>query len=379
MPRCQAFLPKSKIMFVGEAPGQQEDFFSRPFVGSSGAEFANMLFEAGLVPDPPPLFASPLELINFWQQHNIALSNVIMDRPDNNDFGLLCCGVKEAKDGYNLTSLRESFPDTAWPHSYTWGKVRNGKYLKPEHLWELDRLAKDIAQVEPNLIVALGGVAAWALTGISTITKIRGTVFETPFGKVLPTFHPAYILRVWQDRPIALADLMKAKAMSEYPEIRRPAREIWIHPTIEDLYSFKEKYLVGPRLFFDIETAKEMITCVGFACSSRAALVVPFVCKENPGYSYYSKSDEILAWKFVKELLESPMPKCGQNGLYDLQYLLDMHIQVRNYSDDTMLLQHALQPELPKGLGFLGSIYTEEPAWKLMRNRSKDEVLKLEE
>ncbi len=42
-------------------------------------------------------------------------------------------------------------------------------------------------------------------------------------------------------------------------------------------------------------------------------------------------------------------------------------IPVRNYTDDTMLMHHALQPESEKGLGFLGSVYCDEPAWKQMR------------
>jgi len=39
-----------------------------------------------------------------------------------------------------------------------------------------------------------------------------------------------------------------------------------------------------------------------------------------------------------------------------------------------MLLHHALYPELPKGLGFLGSIYTNEASWKLMRRERSDTV-----
>jgi hypothetical protein len=39
---------------------------------------------------------------------------------------------------------------------------------------------------------------------------------------------------------------------------------------------------------------------------------------------------------------------------------------------DTMLLHHAMYPELPKSLGFLGSIYTNESAWKLMRQDSEE-------
>jgi hypothetical protein len=47
-----------------------------------------------------------------------------------------------------------------------------------------------------------------------------------------------------------------------------------------------------------------------------------------------------------------------------------MGIPVPFASDDTMLLHHALQPELDKGLAFLGSIYTNEAAWKFQRKNA---------
>ena len=52
---------------------------------------------------------------------------------------------------------------------------------------------------------------------------------------------------------------------------------------------------------------------------------------------------------------------------------------VRNAAEDTMLLHHAIHPEMRKGLGFLGSLYTSEPAWKLMRHRGKDDQAKSDE
>lgn len=72
----------------------------------------------------------------------------------------------------------------------------------------------------------------------------------------------------------------------------------------------------------------------------------------------------------VREWLNRPALKLFQNGLYDMQYFLKERMPIRNAHLDTMLLQHAKFPELPKGLGFLGSIHTDEPAWKLMREKA---------
>ena len=57
----------------------------------------------------------------------------------------------------------------------------------------------------------------------------------------------------------------------------------------------------------------------------------------------------------------------GQNLLYDVQHL-DRQAQCRLacISDDTMLAYHAMYPEMQKGLGFLGSVYTNELSWKDM-------------
>ena len=60
--------------------------------------------------------------------------------------------------------------------------------------------------------------------------------------------------------------------------------------------------------------------------------------------------------------------KIFQNGLYDISFLWRAYgIGVRGAEEDTMLLHHALYPESLKGLGFLGSIYCDEGAWKGMR------------
>jgi hypothetical protein len=69
------------------------------------------------------------------------------------------------------------------------------------------------------------------------------------------------------------------------------------------------------------------------------------------------------------------MGKTFQNGLYDISFLWRSYgLRVRNPEHDTMLLHHALQPESPKGLDFLGSVYTEEASWKLMRPRGKQTI-----
>ena len=64
--------------------------------------------------------------------------------------------------------------------------------------------------------------------------------------------------------------------------------------------------------------------------------------------------------------------KVFQNGLYDIAFLWrSAGCAVRGAEHDSMLLSHALQPESLKGLGYLGSIYCDEGAWKSERRKPK--------
>lgn len=250
-------------------------------------------------------------------------------------------------------------------------------YLHPNFYPEIERLHKEIEECNPNLILACGNTALWALTGRQNISSLRGTTLisstlSTSQRKVLPTYHPAAVLREWSLRTIVLADLMKARIQAEFPEVRRPQRSITINPTLSDLREFIGSSLPSASaLATDVETRNGQITCIGFAVSSSEALVVPFVRGFKESY-WETPEAEAQALRLVRAILLHPVPKIFQNGLYDLQYIWrTWRVAPRNCIHDTMLRHHAMFPEMQKGLGFLGSLYTEEPAWKLMR-KTKD-------
>ena len=113
---------------------------------------------------------------------------------------------------------------------------------------------------------------------------------------------------------------------------------------------------------------------IGFAPSIDEALCIPFLDpRKRPSQNYWETLEEELeAWGLVKQICESDIPKLGQNGLYDIQYLFRYGIKVSRYLHDTMILHHAMYPELEKGLGFMGSVYTDEAPWKLERARNKE-------
>ncbi len=269
-----------------------------------------------------------------------------------NDISSLCVNKKEC--GHDLPPLSI------------------GKYIHSKYLPELDRLTAELDEANPHLTVALGNVALWALTYQTGFTSKRGTVLHHK-RKILPTHHPRSIIKDYSLRAVTLFDLMKAAKEQEFPEIRRPIRHIVIEPTLSEMESYYETHLANaPYIAFDIETAQNQITCIGFAPSTSSAIVIPFVHAGKPGSSYWPDAhEEQLAWRYVARVLKNASAKLTQNGLYDVNFLWSKYgITVNNWSDDTMLLHHALHPEIKKGLGFLGSIYTNEASWKIMRNKT---------
>jgi hypothetical protein len=299
---------------------------------------------------------------------SMAFTNVFNLRPPSNKIEELCQDKKAAQAEGGLAA---SLPPLA-----------RAKYLRPEFLPEVSRLHEELLTCRPNLVVALGNTACWALLSATNIGAIRGTV-TSGFGplaglKVLPTYHPAGVLRQWSWRTIVISDFIKVARELKFPEIRRPQREVLVNPTLPAAAEAAARILAdaqaaGLPLACDIETAVGQITCISFASSKDFALTIPFVDLEHPTRSYWpSEADELEAWGIVRKLLESPVPKLGQNFIYDLQYITKMGIFPRNCHEDTMLLHHSLFPEMQKGLGFLGSIYTDEPAWKLMRRKRPD-------
>jgi uracil-DNA glycosylase len=373
----------ARCIMIGEAWGEQEDQYGVPFAGASGREFARMLIESGW--DIDDLLAHAVAQLSthdflaareeWLQRASVLLTNVFALRPTNNNLAYLCTARSDLPTSYALPPIRSENP----------------RYVKEDYLPHLQRLRTEVEHGPRNLALALGGTACWSLVGSHAIGRLRGAVSTARGGpsaltgiKVLPTYHPAAIFRAWQWRVIVLADLIKAKRETAFAEVRRPARSVIVNPSIEDVEAWTDATMLRAEnehafLAPDIETMNGQIRCIGFARSRSEALVIPFI-KDLRGTSYWEDEDhELRAWECVRALLASDIPKIFQNGVFDLQYLIRAGLRVAHAQHDTMLLHHALYPELQKGLGFLGSVYTNEPAWKTMRLHKGEEELKRDE
>jgi DNA polymerase len=144
--------PAARLMFVGEAPGRDEDIEGLPFVGRSGKLLDRMLTAIGL------------------DRSTVYIANIVPWRPPGN---------------------RTPTPQ--------------------ESQICLPFILRQIELADPDVLVCLGGPSAQALLGIKEgITKTRGRWFSFQTGKreirAMPTFHPAFLLRsplqkrfVWRD------------------------------------------------------------------------------------------------------------------------------------------------------------------------------------
>lgn len=359
-----------KIAFVGEAPSDYERLYGYPLVGPAGRTFDQILRIAGLACGGDGYGVQPRakrvsRLIQ--ARADFLVTNVFDEQLPGNDIGAWCAASPEMK---------------TWEHGYALSglKSKSGKlgYLRPEHLHHLSRLREELERASPNLIVPLGATALWALTGVCDITVTRGTVSScsalVPGVKMLPTYHPAHVQQAWQLFHVVVGDLVKAQHEAEFPEVRLAKRRIHIRPTSRDLPRWEQILLAADRLAVDIETSKQQITCIGFSTSSSEAYVVPFVDYEQPSRSYWpSVAEEVAAWLMVRRVCESAIPKTLQNGLYDAYYLIrQANIWPMNYDADTRLQHHALYPELPKSLAFMGATYGTQGPWKLMASHRRE-------
>lgn len=141
--------PRAELMLVGEAPGADEDIQGRPFVGRAGQLLMQMI-----------------RAISFERQ-DVYIANVLKCRPPNN---------------------RPPEPDEV--------------QMCSPFLW------KQISIIKPKIVLALGVHAAQMLIASkSSIGLLRSRVYEMPFGKVIATYHPSFLLRSPQMKPAAWEDL----------------------------------------------------------------------------------------------------------------------------------------------------------------------------
>lgn len=235
----------------------------------------------------------------------------------------------------------------------------------------IPELAREVAAAQPTVIIALGNIALYALTGKIGINKWRGSVLTTTrdFGpnpiKVIPTIDPKILMKMWEWRPVMLRDLQRARDESTFREVRKPDWRFIIRPSFETVQAtldmlYRNCEVEVTPISVDIETRGARTACVGLAWDKLNALCIPLMAVHSPGHNYWSEQEEVWIMHRLGELLTHP--NChviGQNFSYDAQYFAVQAGFLPNLRYDTMLMQHVVFSGMKKSLDFISSMYSE--------------------
>jgi len=223
----------------------------------------------------------------------------------------------------------------------------------------LPSLCRELAASSANIFIALGNQALFALTGKSSIEKWRGSILPctlVPGRKVMGTYHTAAALRTYPWTYIIEHDLRRARRESLSPDIRRPVRKFLLDPTLVEAVEYIDS--LGDPISVDIETiGMETIACVGISDRPDRAICIPFIGGR------LLPSELAYVWRRLDNLFRS-RGIIGQNIQFDLTRLERYGFRFPRIHFDTMLAHHLLYPEFDHDLGFITSIYTNEPYYK---------------
>ena len=253
----------------------------------------------------------------------------------------------------------------------------HGKWVAPEILAGFEQLKAEIAEVNPNVIVAAGNLPLWLLTGASGVSKWRGSILHaanlgapSSVPKVIPIVPPSSVFANWESRAISVIDLRRVRQHSASRELPTFNWNFHVRPSfdrvIDTLNDLIRRCEVSPLwVDFDLETRAGHIACAGLSWSDTDAICIPFMCVEDQE-GYWNPDAEAEIIYLLYKLLTHPNVKVrGQNLLYDAQYTYRHWHFVPRIAQDTMISHHTLFAGLPKSLAFQSSIYSPEYVyWK---------------
>lgn len=311
----------AKIVIIGEAPGKNEEEKGRPFIGGAGKVLNMLLRSAGI------------------DRKEVYITNVLKCRPPKNNL--------YTPDAFKAISCCKR------------------------------RLYEELGELHPAVTVPTGNAALQVLGYDYKITHARGSILNSKkLGKIIPTWHPAYIMRQWQEFYTGQVDWRKIKEHSEYGNVPEHPEHFNVFPKILDVEMFAmqvcNRAAAGEnvQLALDIETFKGNpseipIKTIGMALNSTHAIVVPFLTQG--GDEYWGTEDELRrAIEAIGRILQEPnVTKICHNSLFDIYVLMNHGFTIAGDMYDTEIAQYLIFHPSAHSLEYLVSIYADYQAWKL--------------
>lgn len=237
---------------------------------------------------------------------------------------------------------------------------------------QINELRNEIRSINPNVILALGNTALWALTGRTGIADYRGSILSGMGQKVIATYDPKGLsfqesgeFTGYWNKHVILFDFIRARKQSDFRDILLPQRTLTIAKSSYQLQDFRNRYINHTRPSVDIEARGSGLPfCIGVAFTPKEGICMPLWNKgETESLVKIPDTEMVEMWLIMSEIL-SQNDVVGQNFKYDHDKIRRLGFDIRSLASDTMFKGFAASPELPKGLGFLTSIHTEEPFYK---------------
>jgi uracil-DNA glycosylase family 4 len=298
------------VLIVGEAPGELEDYHGLPFY--AGAPAGSVLERA-------------IRRVGMARE-SFVVTNTVPYRPPNN-----------------------------WLEGAPW---RHEAVAVTEPI-----LAATIDKFRPRAILALGGVATAAITGLAGeklgVSSLTGFVLPSRYNiPVIPCFHPAYLRRGKMShmgvlmRCIKLAvAVAKGDVAIVLPPTEAPPAGYIMWPSEADAEQFVAEAARARYLAYDIETPySDNEDVAEEAEGEQRVKSIQFADRYGHGIFFQWREPYVT---LAKRLLSSDVPKLGWNNWrFDDPVLRANGCAIRGQNNDLMWAWHHLQPDLPRGLQF---------------------------
>lgn len=355
--------PGASICLVGEAPGADEVREGRPFVGASGQELQRALNSARL------------------QRRDLHLTNVMLCQPPKNELDNLLAKVSsENRERVKRNQQRKKQYEVLARHQ-PWLEEPEYETLVPTPIECCSPRLKNEVQKFRDFIT-LGGTAAKVVMNTTmNILALRGGMAELeptkglPARRVVPTLHPSFVLRAPRWSHVFRNDLHRAQRWFRGGLNWSPP-QITYHPTAAWLETFLNRPGV-PYWTYDLETdgiepLTAKIRCVGIGTPEGEVALVGLLSRDGISRFYTSAEEARVIDVMKRFFLDESKVKVGHNsGSYDSNCLYAQWGVWPKPGLDTIMLHRLVESELPHGLGFVGSLYTDAPAWKTDREGRK--------
>ena len=326
-----------KFAIIGDCYTADEELAGEPFLGGSGRLLTSILTAVGI------------------DRSECLLTNVFNLRPEGNKLKNILVTRKDGISG--------------WP-------ALNKKYITEDLAREVLRCRKEVLDFKPDMIICLGGVALWALTGKSNLSAHRGHYHEWEGIKMLPTYHPLRVLRSYHLKVSLAADIEKAQKLAS-GETKLAELNFNPQPNLQQVKEFLGRAKQNGIVSVDIETIPKFraITCIGFGLVDEA-ICVPFFDPTKLQCNYWAtKEEEIQILRLIQEFLadESVSTIWHHGAVYDIPWISDVWgLKVCGPVHDTRIMHSCLLAELPHTLSDVAANYLVFPPWKAMHTSNKD-------